>query len=72
MSKEKIPIEKWFDPQNPEHLKAYLELQSSGRWPENFIPENVVMVHGWGLLLLSKMADCWLSFKLGYLMQEED
>ena len=66
MSEEKIPIEKWFDPHESEHLQAYSELQEKGSWPKCFIPSNVVMTHGWNILLVSKMADCWLAFKLNY------
>ena len=73
-AEEKIPVEMWFDPQKHEHLQAYSELQEKGSWPKGFIQSNVVMTHGWNILLVSKMADCWLSFKLNYVNKcgEED
>ncbi len=34
-------LEDWFDPYNPEHMKAYEALCESGCWPESFVPLHV-------------------------------
>ena len=57
-------IDEWFDPHNIEHLRAYSELELTGRWPVGFIPSDVELRPAWHIILLSKMADCWLEEQL--------
>ena len=37
----------WFDPHNIEHLKAYRHMENTGRWPEDFLPDDIEMVTVW-------------------------
>ncbi len=55
----------WFDPNNIEHLKAYRELEHTGIWPKEFLPENILFTQVWHVGIACKLADCWLQEKLG-------
>ena len=59
-----IPIAKWFDPNNKEHLKAYNHLSKKGSWPEGFIPDNVELEGPWQYELTAIMAQCWSDYML--------
>jgi len=61
----KQSIVEFFDVQNEEHLKAYMVLQVTGAWPVDFIPEDVDLPSTWHHLLTWKMAEAWLTMKLG-------
>lgn len=56
-------IIEWFDPANPEHIKAYHHLENSGAWPTNFIPEynSSFFPTGWHLILQSKILDYYFK-----------
>jgi len=62
----KVPVYEWFDPYNPEHLRAYRRLMDHGMWPEGFIPDNVDMTSGWQYALASKIADAHITDRIGY------
>ena len=62
--KDCVDIVDWFDPENMDHLKAYLHLQKTGTWPEGFIPDNIIRGSGWAVTLMAKMTDRWLKLKL--------
>ena len=51
----------FFNPIDIDHLKAYQHLQSTGMWPEGFIPERVDFSPNWQMLLQSRMADLWVG-----------
>jgi len=59
--RNKMDILDWFDVYNFTHIRAYVELQSSGIWPKNFIPEDVTFSNGWHIGLLSKFTDAYLE-----------
>jgi hypothetical protein len=52
---------KWFDIYNPEHLKAYIILQETGSWPDNFIPDFVVGSYLQIIHLNAKFAQGWIK-----------
>lgn len=54
----------WFNPQNIEHLKAYVALSKTGHWPENFLPPNIEIPAMWHVSLLNKIAEQWIKYKL--------
>lgn len=64
MENEILNFSDWFDPYNEEHLKAYNHLHSKGWWPENFIPNDVVMDNYWELFIKTKIINAWLNYKL--------
>jgi hypothetical protein len=47
-------IEEWFDIYNPDHLRAYRHLETTGMWPEGFIPENIKFSNIWQSALMRK------------------
>ncbi len=57
-------IEKFFDPRNIEHIKAYKELQDTGAWPKGFIPEGTEFGPGWQALLAFRIADLYMREKM--------
>ena len=60
----KVPFEDWFDPKNKEHLKAYRHLQKHAAWPSGFIPLGVELSPMWQVLVVNKMAECFLEEKV--------
>ena len=54
-------IDEWFDPRNKEHITAYKQLQDTGIWPKDVIPDNMEFVLGWQILVMNKIADCWIN-----------
>lgn len=56
-----MKIDEFFDAYNAEHIRAYIHLQETGRWPEGFIPEGTEFFPTWQVSLLNKMADCWIE-----------
>lgn len=54
----------WFNPDDIDHLHAYHSLQETGRWPYGFIPKNIHMNSGWQFIIVYKMADKWIDYKL--------
>lgn len=60
----------FFDPNNIEHIIAYCYLRHRGSWTEDFWEKikDMEIPTGWSYLLTSKMADCWVSYKI----QRED
>ena len=61
MSKEKSIVD-WFDPHNIKHIEAYKELQDSGSWPPNFVPQKMVFPPLWFYSISMKIAECWIKF----------
>lgn len=55
-----IKLEDWFDPYNPEHMKAYEALCKSGCWPESFVPLHVCSNYLSVLSIHVKIAQEWL------------
>jgi len=51
-----MDILNWFEVDNYEHINAYVHLQETGCWPENFIPENIDFCLNWNTLLMAEMA----------------
>lgn len=49
-----------FDPNQSDWVWGYLYLESNGRWPEGFLPPNVVFPPGWQKSLSSKLEKCML------------
>lgn len=54
----------WFDLDNIEHLKAYRHLGTTGMWPKDFLPGNIVIKTGWNFQLMIKIADRFIKEKL--------
>jgi len=57
-------IQEWFNPENEEHLKAYLHLEKTGCWPKGFIPDNMDFSPCWQVRLIDKMANLWIESQL--------
>ena len=55
-------IVEFFDPTNPEHMKAYKHLRDTGVWPKGFIPENILFEPYWYIRMLHKL--------VGYLLDK--
>lgn len=59
----------WFQPHNVDHLRAYRQLEETGKWPEAFVQEmdkaGVVSHQGWQVVILSRLASAWLENRLG-------
>jgi len=61
---EIMRIEKFFDPENIEHIKAYRNLQNKGVWPEDFIPTETEFGPGWQALIAFKIAHLYVEQKM--------
>ena len=59
-----LTFDKWFDPNNLDHLKAFDHLNKKGVWPHGFLPDDLVMPNGWYTTMIAKMALCWAHSKL--------
>lgn len=56
-------INEWFDPNDIDHVKAYVHLRDRGTLPDDFyIPCNIIFNEGWQSLIISKMADAWVDY----------
>ena len=44
----------WFDARNKDHIVAYLYYQKNEKFPEGFIPDDVIV---------TKLSDCWFIMK---------
>lgn len=53
-------LDSFFDPHNPEHMKAYEHLCTTGAWPLGFLPEGVEIPTLWLQEIQAKMAQAWL------------
>lgn len=60
----KVNFNDWFDVSNIEHLIAYRTLMRTGFWPENFIPDYVIMEVNWNIILAFKLSEKYISEKL--------
>ncbi len=62
-------VANWFDPQNEQHLRAWVELQQKGHWPQWFQDEMVTAGvepnYHWSIVIEARMAQAWLNHKLG-------
>ncbi|NVZ11281.1 helix-turn-helix transcriptional regulator [Allochromatium humboldtianum] len=57
----KMNLANWFNPHNPEHMKAYDFLRKNGHWHEGFMPDDVEVPVLWAPLIHEKMATAWLE-----------
>jgi hypothetical protein len=53
----------FFDPHNPEHLKAFDELDKTGIWPKGFI-DGLEIPPMWAVQLMNKMARAWVHHNM--------
>ena len=53
----------FFDPKNPNHIKAYLLLMDKGYWPVNFAKEvdQSDRIH-WYIFAMAKCSEAWLEY----------
>jgi hypothetical protein len=49
-------ITDFFDPHNKDHIEAWKHLCKTGCWPENFLPEDIVIDYLWQYQVTSKLA----------------
>lgn len=54
-------ITDFFDPNDPEHVKAYETLEKTGSWPEGFVPVEVEFSPVWQIEILNMLAKCWVK-----------
>ena len=54
----------WFDPYNRDHVAAYRHLQTTGFWPEGFIPPGMEIPTYWNISVIGKLADAWINHML--------
>ena len=52
----------FFDAHNPEHRAAYRHLETTGSWPEDFIPDDVELGPTWHVVALAKLGQAWLAY----------
>jgi hypothetical protein len=52
---------KWFDPTNPDHMRAYLNLYSPGWWPKGFLPEDIEFPNHWNIRLMNKIVETYIK-----------
>ena len=54
----------WFDPNNRDHVAAYRHLQTTGIWPDGFIPPGMEIPTYWNISVAGKLADAWINHML--------
>jgi hypothetical protein len=59
-----MSILEWFNIHDQDHVRAWHYLSRKGIWPEGFVPEEIEFSDNWHLLIMSKMADAWVSYNL--------
>ena len=59
-----MDILEFFDITNTEHINAFALFDTTGRWPEKFIPEGTTFQSGWHYSILSKMGAAYMIMKL--------
>jgi hypothetical protein len=59
-NKPALRLDKWFDPYNLEHMRAYAVLCTTGDWPKRFIPSNMEVPKTWLFSINDKMARAWV------------
>jgi hypothetical protein len=53
----------YFDPKNPDHINAYLNLVDKGYWPVDFATEvDQSDRHHWAVWAVSFLANAWLEY----------
>lgn len=52
-------VTQWFNPHNREHVMAWEEMQRTGHFPRDNVPEYVTFPVGFASRLTQKMADAW-------------
>lgn len=57
-------IVEFFDPQNTKHILAYKTLEETGHWPKGFVSDDMERPAQWQILLLHKLANCWVEYQL--------
>jgi len=63
LNEEKQNIVNFFDPHNPNHLKAFDELNKSGFWPHGFA-EGLFFPPFWQTSLFHKLAEAWVHHNM--------
>lgn len=53
-------LDDWFDPHNPEHMRAYETLCATGAWPDDFVPTTMEIPNLCVIIIQAKMAQAWL------------
>jgi hypothetical protein len=58
-------IHEYFDPKNLEHLEAYDQLERTGSWPVDFLPQHLTHCPDWKIYITDKIVNAYLEEKLG-------
>ena len=61
MTTRTIQFSRWFDPEIPDHMAAFVRLSEAGTFPEGFVPSNVVMDVDWYTKITNTMVKCWVE-----------
>lgn len=62
MTKESMRLDDFFDPYNPEHMKAYDVLCNTGDWPKEFLAADLEIPALCVQSIQAKIAQAWLHF----------
>ena len=56
----------FFDPENIDHIRAYDDLHSTGKWPTWFWNKikDMEISPNWNVMIMAKLADAWIEFKI--------
>ena len=56
----------FFDPKNMEHIRAYNDLRSTGKWPPVFWNKikDMEISPNWNVMIMAKLADAWIEYKI--------
>jgi hypothetical protein len=59
-----IQFREWFDPYNPEHVKAAAKYLHNYDWPEGSVPEDVVLTYHYEIqsIIKDRMTSAWILF----------
>lgn len=60
MTNESMRLDDFFDPYNPDHMKAYEVLCKTGAWPKEFIAADFEIPALCVPSIQAKMAQAWL------------
>jgi len=59
-----MTIVEWFDVNSLDHLKAWVTLENTGMWPEDFIPKDIVFpTDFWHISIVYRLADAYMKSK---------
>ncbi len=54
----------WFDPKNPNHIKAYKMLSKTGEWDEGFCPRPYNLGVAWQVMIAFKLAEEYVDLMI--------